>query len=178
MARRIIFNGVEIGFPTACVVCQQPSQSDYKISKIFSYGNRTITVTLPVPMCPEHYAMAMHKGPAEQTVGRIGLGLGALFGLAAAIALLVYWSNTGQGSLVTNILLALVLAAGIFLIFWVLFAFWIAPLFAMPDQKAARNAVKIRRYWPSSQQLQLEFYNEQIANRVVQANQGLVARAD
>jgi hypothetical protein len=176
MAKRLVFNGVEIGFPSACVVCQGPAKDDFKISKIFSYGNRSITVTLPVPMCETHYQLAIKKNAAERGVGTAGLILGGLLGIAAAAALLAFWASSGQGTGILNIFMALFVGAGIFLVVWLLAMFGIAPFFADQDTKAARHSVKITRYWPANRRMQLEFYNEQIADRIARVNQDRIVQ--
>jgi hypothetical protein len=42
----------------------------------------------------------------------------------------------------------------------------VAPLFAEPESKEARNAVRITHYWPSNQVVRLKFQNEQLAEIV------------
>lgn len=170
MSKKLTFQGAGVRFPVNCVICEQPAACEYKIERIFTYGNRSITITLPVPMCDTHHAMATRKSAKEQAVGKLGIGLGALAGLASAGGLLAYWASTNQGNLLLNGLMALVVGAGAFLILWVLFTGWIAPMFADPESKAARNAVKIALYRPNTQELTLEFFNEQVAERVGRLN--------
>ncbi len=56
-----------------------------------------------------------------------------------------------------------------------LFAGFIAPRYADEDTKTARNAIKIGRFWPARQELELIFYNEQIANTIAQVNKDIIA---
>ncbi len=46
----------------------------------------------------------------------------------------------------------------------------IAPRFAVPESKEARNAVRITHYWPKDKFVRLAFENEQLAEIVQKAN--------
>jgi len=113
---------------------------------------------------------ASFKGTAEKLVGTLGVIGGILAGLFAAIVLLVRWRGTGEGNLILKLFAGGVFGLGIFLIVWAVVALSVAPLFAEPESKEARNAVRITRYWPSDKVVQLEFQNEQLAEIVGAAN--------
>lgn len=174
MPKPVIFKGTKVSFPNSCVVCQQPASSEYKIMRTMNYGNRSITISFPVPMCANHHALAVNKNAAEKKVGKIGNILGIIFGILAAAGLIVLWSTSGTAINVLNIFLAIFLGLGVFLIFWVLFAGFIAPKFADEDTKTARNAVRIGRFWPAKQELELLFCNDQIAASVSQVNKDII----
>jgi hypothetical protein len=172
MSKTIKVQGKSVAMPPQCVVCLQPAANTYKIERSFSYGNSTVLVNVPVPLCGTHHAQAAAKSPAEKTAAKIGLIAGAVIGLVSAAGLLAYWASSGQGSLVLNIFLALVLGAGFFLIVWLATAFWLAPSFANPESKKARQAVRIMAYWPRDEVMQLEFENETAADLVAGMNGG------
>jgi hypothetical protein len=174
MSKRITFQGTQIRFLQECVVCQKPASADYKITKTFTFGNRSVTITLPVPMCTEHYDLATRKNARERAVERIGLIAGGLIGIIVAVGLLTYWGSTGQGNTFMNVFLAIVLGLGFFLIVWVTTAFWLAPAFGDPQSKVARNAVKIYHFKPGSQELTLEFANEPVADAAGRVNQNIL----
>jgi hypothetical protein len=170
MPRSIKVQGKSVAMPPQCVVCLQPAANTYKIDKSFTYGNRTVYLTLPVPMCDAHYGLAMTKNQKEKAVGKMGMIAGIIVGLLVAIGLNVYWASTHQGSLAFNIPLAVFLGVGFFLIVWLATMFWLAPSFANPESKKARRAVRIKAYWPRDDVMQLEFENDRMAYRVAEVN--------
>jgi hypothetical protein len=178
MAKIVTFKGSQISFPPACVHCQQPAQARYDVTRTFAYGNRSVTVTLGMPLCAAHHETAVRKNPTEKLIGQIGLALGAVGGIAAALGLISYWSSSGQGSGILNIALAAILGVGVFLILWMLLAFFVAPRFGDPEAKAIRSAMRIRHYWPAAQDIQLEFANDAAAAAVVAANPGRVLKQE
>jgi hypothetical protein len=111
----------------------------------------------------------VQKSKAEKMIGRLGFWLGLALGLAVAVGLLVHWAGTGQGSWIPNILLGLVVGAGIFLVFWTATLFWLAPRFAGRDSLRVREAVRILRYWPGDQLMELEIENDRVADSLPQA---------
>jgi hypothetical protein len=156
----------QIHFPATCVVCMSPASRPYKLEKTFTYGRRSYTVKVDVPMCEQHFQVASFKGPAERLVGFIGIGLGILTGLFATIMLFLHWRGTGQGNILLNLFAGGVLGIGILLIVWAIVSLSIAPLFAETESKEARNAVQITHYWPKDQFVRLKFENEQLAEIV------------
>jgi hypothetical protein len=162
MSRIIQVQG-KVVFPPVCAVCLSPAQKRYIVERVFSYGRQGVAAQVEVPLCGAHYSLAVSKSRAEKLVGRLGLWLGALLGLLGAFGLVLYWADSGQGSLVPNLLLGLVVGAGFFLIVWTGALFWVAPRFANPQSLAVREAVRILRYWPGDQMLELEIRNEQAA---------------
>lgn len=153
----------EIRFPATCVVCMSPASKPYELQKIFTYGRRSYTVKVNVPMCDSHFEAASFKGTAEKLVGMLGVIGGILAGLFAAIILMVRWRGTGEGNLILNLFAGGVFGLGIFLIVWAVVALSVAPLFAEPESKEARRAVRITHYWPADKVVRLEFENEQLA---------------
>jgi len=147
-----------------------PAPKSYELQKIFTYGRRSYTIKVNLPMCDLHFEAASFTGTAEKLVGTLGVIGGILAGLFAAIILMVRWRGTGEGNLILNLFAGGVFGLGIFLIVWAVFALSVAPLFAEPESKEARNAVRITRYWPSDKVVQLEFQNEQLAEIVGTAN--------
>jgi hypothetical protein len=119
-------------------------------------------------MCESHFQTASYKGTAEKLMGTLAMVSGILAGFFAAIVLFVRWAGA------ENILLKLfaggVFGLGIFLIVWAVIALSVAPLFAEPESKEARGAVKITHYWPKEQVVRLEFQNEQVAETVKKLN--------
>ncbi len=152
----------QIQFPNQCVVCLQPAAQTYTVERTLVYGRTSRLVRLPVPMCQAHFDLASSKNPTERAMNIAGLIAGGTIGLASGAALFIWWMNTNQGNVFLNIFLALFLALGFFLICWVLTSFFIAPLFAGPEVKKVRSAVKIDAFWPGDQTLQLTFANEQV----------------
>lgn len=160
----------EIRFPATCVVCMSPASKPYELQKIFTYGRRSYTVKVNVPMCDSHFEAASFKGTAEKLVGTLGVIGGSLAGLFAAIILMVRWRGTGEGNLILNLFAGGVFGLGIFLIVWAVVALSVAPLFAEPESKEARHAVRITHYWPADKVVRLEFENEQLAEIAGQVN--------
>ncbi len=170
MPKRLTIRGLDIRFPPTCLVCQQPAEKRYDISRSLYFGGRSMTVTIPVPLCDVHHATASNKSHIEKLVEQLGLILGILAGLVVSAALLIYWFSSKQGNLVTNLLLAAFIGLGAFLIIWSLLTFFVAPLFASPESKAVRGVLKILHFWPASQDVQLEFSSETAAGLVANNN--------
>jgi hypothetical protein len=160
----------QLRFPRTCVVCMSPATKFFKLEKIFTYGRRSHSVSVDVPMCDQHFEAASYKGTAERLVGALGVGIGILFGIFAAAMLVLRWRGTGEGNIILNLLVAGVFGLGMFLIFWAVISLSIAPHFADAASKEARNAVRITRYWPKDQFVRLSFENEQLAEIVQNAN--------
>jgi hypothetical protein len=163
MSRIIQVQG-EVAFPPSCAVCLSPANKRYTVERVFSYGRQGIAAKVEVPLCTAHYAVAVRKSKAEKTIGRLGLWLGVIFGLAAWSGLVLYWAAQGEGSLIPNTLLALVIGVGFFLIVWIGSLFWLAPRFASPESLRVRAAVRILRYWPGDQMMELEIQNDLVAD--------------
>ena len=160
----------QVRFPSICVVCLSPASKQFPLEKIFSMGRRSYTVKVNVPMCDVHFQAASFKGPAEKFVGTLAVTGGILAGLFAAFILFVRWQGAGEGNIILKLFAGGVFGLGIYLIIWVVIAFSVAPLFAEPESKEARNAVRITRYWPREQVVRLEFQNEQLAEIVGKTN--------
>jgi hypothetical protein len=92
MSKWLTFQDSRIRFPSVCLVCQLSAEKQYNISRTFIYGRRSIYITLPMPLCTNHYAIAFKKSYTERLVARVGLVLGIAAGLVVAIGLLSYWA--------------------------------------------------------------------------------------
>ena len=160
----------QVRFPPTCVVCMSPASKEYPLEKTFTMGRRSYTVKVEVPMCDTHFEAASFKGTAEKLVGTLGVVAGILVGLFAAIMMIVRWQGAGDGNIILQLIAAGVFGIGIFLIVWAVFSLSIAPLFAEPESKEARNAVRITGYWPKDQVVRLDFKNEPLAEIVKQVS--------
>jgi hypothetical protein len=176
MSKMVKIQGSECDFPNTCVVCFQPAQQTYKIDRTFTYGQRSITIALPVPMCSAHYEQAVTKSATELLWERIGLVGGGLIGLLLTVGLLVYWVSGGESISILNVLVAGVVGIGFFLIVWMATIYWLAPAFALPESKAARQAVRLVKYWPGKNILQLEFVNDRTAELFAGENEAILIR--
>jgi hypothetical protein len=168
--KKFRFHGTQVKFPDACVCCLGYAHKEFKIERTFVYGRKSILLQLPVPMCDKHYAQAIAKSPAQTWCQRIGVVAGIGSGLAAGWGLMRYWSATGQGSLVTNILLALFVGISAFVTVWAILHFWLAPLFASAETKSVIHSVRMTKYDPFHQVLELEFVNDSVAELTAHEN--------
>ncbi|HRA55399.1 MAG TPA: hypothetical protein PLQ83_17200 [Thermoflexales bacterium] len=112
----------------------------------------------------------MTKNATEQLLGRIGLILGVVAGAGVVAGLFWFWSQRGQNLVAANYLALAVLGAGMFYLVLRLFTGVIAPRYADPDAKSARNAVRITRYSALSRQLRVEIMNDSVAAAIAAAN--------
>jgi hypothetical protein len=168
MPKSILLPLNQVYFPPTCVVCLSPASKRYPIQQVFTYGRRTHTITVDVPMCESHFTSANLKGPAEQATGCLGMGAGILAGIISMILLFLRW--VGDNSLVTKLFVAAIVGFGVFILVWWVIAILIAPLLAVPEAREARNAVRITRYLPGEQMVQLTFVHEQMAFLLEKAN--------
>ena len=143
MAKTIEVQLSQLKFPPTCVVCMSPASKQYGISQVFSRGTGSATVHINVPMCTSHFEAASAMNSAEKIVVTCGVIVGILAGIATLIILIMVWA---------------------------LFAFWLAPMFAVRESKEARNAVRIVLVSPHAEILRLEFMNEQLAEIVQKEN--------
>jgi hypothetical protein len=168
MAKSILLPLQQLHFPSRCVVCLSTAPKKYPIQQVFTYGRRSHTIHVDVPMCDAHFAEASFKSLAERAVGCLGVGIGILAGLAAGILLFLRW--VGSGGLLLKLFMGTLAAFGIFIIVWWLLAIVIAPYFAARGSKEVRNAVRITRYLHSEQLVEIAFVNEQMALLVEASN--------
>jgi hypothetical protein len=160
----------QIQFPPNCVICLSSAGSKrYPIQQIFTYGRTSHTVIVEIPMCEAHFASASYKAPAERVTEYLGIGFGILAGIFAAILLFLRWQ--GSGGLILKLFLGALFGFGLFILTWWVIAILIAPHLAAPESKEVRNAVRITRYMPGEQLVQLDFVNEQMAGLVDKANE-------
>jgi hypothetical protein len=138
------------------------SSKQYSIEQVFSYGRKKYNVKVEVPMCQPHYEAASHKGPIERLIGCLGVAGGVLIGILAVVILMLHWD--GDGGILAKLFVGAIFGFGMFILAWWIIAVLIAPLFAAPESKEARSTVRIVRFQPWDQMVQLEFRNEQMAN--------------
>jgi|WetSurMetagenome_2_1015567.scaffolds.fasta_scaffold273547_2 hypothetical protein len=124
MAKSILLPLQQIHFPASCVVCLSTAPKKYSIQQVFTYGRRSYTIHVDVPMCDAHFAEASYKSLAEKAIGCLGVGVGILAGIAAGILLFVRW--VGSGALLLKLFLGVLTAFGIFILVWWLLAIVIA----------------------------------------------------
>lgn len=162
MSKTIDVRLTQFNFPSTCVVCMSPSSKLFGVEQVYTYGNKSYTLKVDVPMCERHYAAASFKSTAEKLVGIIfAVGGGILAGIAAMIILILRWQ--GDASILLKLFIGGIVGFGVFvMVWWIIYAF-LAPLFAERESKEARNAVKILLYSPGEQIARLEFANEQLA---------------
>lgn len=172
MAHIITLRGTQITFPPVCMVCLKEARQSYRLTRAIRYGSRSIPLSLPIPLCAEHYALAARRAPAERLVARLGGVLGLAAGLAIALLLLNTWSANQPGGTVLILFSTLFASLSAFTLVWIVFSYILAPRFASQETTSVRNAVQILSYRPSSQELQLAFANEAAAAQVMAANSG------
>lgn len=168
MSKSIIAPLSQIRFPPNCVICLSSASKTYPIQQVFTFGRRAHTITVDVPMCNIHHEKASFKSPVERAFGCLGIVGGILAGILMMILLFMRW--VGDNSLVTKLFVAAIVGFGVFVLVWWIIAVQIAPLFAVPESKEVRNAVRITRFIPNEHMVQLEFRNEQAADFVQAAN--------
>lgn len=165
MARVIRVQG-QVVFPPVCAVCLRPAEKHYHLERTFSYGRESVQAEVEVPLCARHHRVASRRSWAEKLLARLGLWLGIVLGLLVWAALVISWAANHEGSLVPNLFLGLAVGAGIFLVFWAATTFWLAPRFADRDSLRVREAVRILRFWPGDELMELEIENDQVADLV------------
>jgi len=171
MSRSIDIQKPRLKFPPVCAVCLAPAAQVFKLQRTLTYGRRSFTLWVPVPMCEPHLEKALRKSPAERLIGWLGT-LGGLLAWAVTTGMLFsLWAGSGQGNLILNLFSAGFFGFGVFLIVWGSISYWLAPLFADGESKEARKAVQIKRYWPKDQYIRLEFQNEPLAEMVEKESQ-------
>lgn len=171
MSRRFSILYEQINFLPVCVVCTaQSGDKLFPVEKTFIFGRRAVPITVKVPMCPDHFTLASARSTAQKWVESAGVVLGVLIGLGFAAGLIAYWSASGQEIFIFTIILALFLGAGFFLIVWIATVSWFAPNFSAPATIAVRSAVKLTKFWPNDEVLELEFNDDRTANNFIRAN--------
>ena len=166
MSRSIDVRLSHLKFPSTCVVCLSPASTQYELQKIFSYGRRSYTAKVKVPMCEQHFEAASFKGTGERLVATLGIISGIGAGILAAVILFVGWQPTEYDSLILKIFAGGLFGFGVFIMIWTFIALGLAPLFAEPASKEVPSAVRIRHCWPKDQVVRLEFKNVHLAEIV------------
>jgi len=159
MSKSIDVQLSQLNFPLTCVVCMSPASKHFGVEQIYTYGRKSYTVKVHVPMCEAHYAAASFKGTAEKLVGSLAVIGGIIAGIVAMIILILRW--IGDGSLILKLFVGGIVGFGIFVLVWWIIDSFVAPRFAARESKEARNAVKITQIWPREQFARLKFENEQ-----------------
>jgi hypothetical protein len=99
-------------------VCH-PQQKNITSKKFYLWA-QIYTLTINVPMCALHFKSASFTGTAEKLVGKLGVLIGILAGVFAALMLLLRWQGTGEGNILLNLFAGGVFGLGIFLTVWVI----------------------------------------------------------
>ena len=164
MSKSIDAHLSQLRFPSTCVVCMSPASTQFELEKMFSYGRKTYTVKVKVPMCNQHFEAASFKGTAERFMDAMAIAGGLVAGLLAVALLYLRW--VGENGLLTKLFVGAMVGFGFFILVWWIISSSIVPLFATRESKEARNAVRITRYWPHEGFVRLDFENEQLAEIV------------
>jgi hypothetical protein len=165
MSRVIKVQG-QVSFTPICLVCFLPAQKHYTVERTFSYGREAIDAHVDVPLCDTHYAVAVRKSRTEEMVGRAGFWVGIILGAVVGLGLVINWAGSGQGSLIPNIFLGLAVGGSFFVVFWSATLFWLAPRFADQESLRVRETVRILRYWPGDQLMELEINNDRASDLI------------
>ena len=160
MSNRLDIPLADIKFPSSCVVCLSPSSKRFTLEKTFTYGRRSHTVKVPVPMCEQHFDAANTKGFLESFFSSLAVYGGILVGILVAYLMFSRWE--GNVNIVGKIFGSSIFGFGGFILFWWIVSASIAPIFSTPESKQARNAVQIAFYWPQTKIVRLEFKNETV----------------
>ena len=158
----------QLKFPATCVICLSPAAHKYKIQQVFTYGRRSHTIIVDVPMCDSHYQTASFKSTGERLTEILGLIGGIVAGIFGAILLFLRWQ--GDANWIVKIFAGGVVGFGFFILTWWVIAVLIAPHLATPESREVRSAVIISRYIPRDQLVQLEFRNERMADLMQEIN--------
>lgn len=180
MSKRITVKGINIKFPPTCVVCQSIADQKYAISKTFQTSTKSsISINLNVPFCSKHYTLAMAKNQKEKAILRGGLICAIMLGGLTWLWAFLLWTGASRGGAIDLVgaiifgLVALMPGGFVFIILWAI-GNRIASIFAEPDAKAARGAVKIINFLPAKDLTTLEFANDWGADVICQLNDGQV----
>jgi hypothetical protein len=168
MAKTVSLPYSQLSLPPVCAACGASAEGTFTIERSFAQGKQGTLAQVKIPLCAAHLAQAREKSIGERVAERIGLWGGLLVGVAAAVGLLAYWTVSRQGSLWFNIPLALILGAGFFLIIWLGDLLWLSPRLASRRAKAVRESVRITRFWPQDDCVELRFENDEVAEVILQ----------
>lgn len=124
-----------------------------------------------VPLCERHYEIASNKSKAQVWCERLAPILGGIAGLMAGAALLGYWMVSEQGSLPMNIPIALFVGTSAAVLVWTIIYFWVAPQLASTETKDLLKNVRIAKYDPFRQIMEVAFANETAAELTARENQ-------
>jgi hypothetical protein len=176
--KTVRFRGTQVKFLPACVYCLHTARgkdSTYNIERTFIYGRRAVLLRLPVPICSEHLRKARAKSRAQVRCERIGLAVAIVLGLAACGELLYYWSAIGQGKWFFNLPIAAITGMCFFGTVWAVSYLSIAPVFASAETKEIRNSVRLKKYDPCRQVLEVAFANDAVAELTRRNNYSILA---
>jgi len=168
--RTIRFRATSLQFPEACAVCLNWPRQVVEFEHTFIYGRRSLLLKLPVPLCSEHTRLARLKSPARTIIERLAAVGAAFLALAAAIRLFTYWLETRQGHPLWTLPLALFVGLSLGFTFWAVLYFWVSPFFDFKDTKAVRKSVRMARYDPYRNLLDVRFTNDTFAELTARCN--------
>lgn len=173
--KTVRFGNTHIDFLEACVHCLGWARETYAFERTFFFGRRSVQVQIPAPLCSEHLRHANKKSQAQIWCDRIGLGIGLIIGLAVCMGLLFHWSATGQDTSILAGLLAIFIGFSMGFTLWIFIHFWLTPQFASAETKAMINSLRITKYDPFRQILELTFSNDTAAELARRANLDILA---
>ena len=172
--RTIRFRSASLTFPEGCAICLIWPHDRVPFERTFIYGRGSRLLKLGVPLCYKHARQAIKKSNAQVRCSRIAWILGILISIVSTASLLVYWQKTGQGRLLWNIPLAIVVGLSFGFTIWAALTFWVVPLFASKETKAVFRSVRMTRYDPFRNLLDVCFENETFAELTARKNLSLL----
>jgi hypothetical protein len=176
--KTVSFRDTHIDFQEACVHCLGWARETYPFERTFTFGRQSMLVQIPAPLCPEHLRRARTVSPSQTWADRIGIALAVMIGLAVGAGLLYVRSAAGSEISFLNVLLAVVAGICLFVTVWAIAHFWLTPQFASAETKAILHSLRITKYDPFRQILELTFVNDSAAELARRANLELLAPAE
>jgi hypothetical protein len=76
----------------------------------------------------------------------------------------------GEEISILNILLAVMVGISLFVTTWAITYFWLTPLFASAETRAVTNSLRLTKYDPFRQVLELAFVNDTVAELTAREN--------
>src|SRR5512146_334797 len=97
--RTIRFRGTNLKFPAGCAVCLNGAHQTFDFERVFIFNRRPKLLKLAVPLCSDHMRQAKKRSTAQVWCRKIAWAGSAIFSLAAAVFIFIYWLGTPQGQL-------------------------------------------------------------------------------
>lgn len=169
--KSIQLHGTQVRFPDICLICLGQRYKEHKMESTFVYGRRSMVLSLMIPLCQTHYKVASSKSRVQVWCERLAPIFGFITGVIAGAALLGYWMVSEQGSLPMNIPIALFVGTSAAVLVWAILYFWVAPQLASTETKDLLKSVRIAKYDPFRQIMEVAFANETAAELTARENQ-------